>query len=122
MNKIANELEVDLPVGMTEKGFSAQEAKGKYLPFYNNEKLEADLKKGKTLPDIGKDLYKDNKKFYNKIGITEDNISILNNAISSKIRKNENFVKLYDDNLAKNVKKQEQVLKDVDLFIKNNKD
>ena len=121
VNKIANELEVDLPVGMTEKGFSAQEAKGKYLPFYNNEKLEADLKKGKTLPDIGKDLYKDNKKFYNKIGITEDNISILNNAISSKIRKNENFVKLYDDNLAKNVKKQEQVLKDVDLFIKNNK-
>ena len=121
VNKIANELEVDLPVGMTEKGFSAQEAKGKYLPFYNNEKLEADLKKGKTLPDIGKDLYKNNKKFYNKIGITEDNISILNNAISSKIRKNENFVKLYDDNLAKNVKKQEQVLKDVDLFVKNNK-
>ena len=43
--KIANELEVDLPVGMTEKGFSAQEAKGKYLPFYNNEKLEAVIPK-----------------------------------------------------------------------------
>jgi hypothetical protein len=121
VNKIANELEVDLPVGMTEKGFSAQEAKGKYLPFYNNEKLEADLKKGKTLQDIGKDLYKNNKKYYNKIGITENNIAILNNAISSKIRKSENLIKLNEDNLKKYIKQQEQVLKDVDSFIKNNK-
>jgi hypothetical protein len=121
VNKIANELEVDLPVGMTEKGFSAQEAKGKYLPFYNNEKLEVDLKKGKTLQDIGKDLYENNKKYYNKIGITENNIAILNNAISSKIRKSENLIKLNEKNINKNIKQQEQVLKDVDSFIKNNK-
>jgi len=121
INKIADDLKINLPVGMTEKGLASHEAKGKYLPFYNNAKLEVDLKKGKTLQDIGKDLFENNKKFYNQIGITEDNISILNNAISSKIRKNEDFIKLHDKNINENVKQQKQVLKDVDSFIKTNK-
>jgi hypothetical protein len=121
VNKIADDLEVNLPQGLSKEGFSAHEAKGKYLPFYNNQKLKIDLENGKTLQDIGKELYKNNKKFYNNIGITENNISVLNNAISSKIRKNEDFISLHDANVNKNIKQQEQVLKDVDLFIKNNK-
>ena len=121
VNKIANDLKVNLPQGLSKEGFSAHEAKGKYLPFYNNAKLEEDLKAGKTLQDIGKELYKNNTKFYNKIGITENNLPILNNAISSKIRKNEDFIDLHNANVNKNIKQQEQVLKDVDLFINNNK-
>ena len=122
VNTIADELKIDLPVGMTEKGLAIHEAKGKYLPFYNNEKLEADLKEGKTVSEISKDLYNNNKKFYNKIGIAEDNIAVLNNAISSKLRKNEDFVKLNNDNLSENVKQQKQVLNDVNSFIKDNKE
>jgi len=121
VNTIADELKVDLPVGMTQKGLAAHEAKGKYLPFYNNEKLETDLKKGKTISDISKDLYKNNTKFYNKIGITEDNLPVLNSALNSKIAKNKDFVDLHNDNLTENVKQQKQVLKDVNSFIKDNK-
>jgi len=121
VNKIANQLNVELPVGMTEKGFAAQEAKGKYLSFYNNTKLESDLKKGKTIPEIAKDLYENNTKYYNNIGVTEDNLPVLNSALNSKILKNKDFINLHNDNLAENVKQQKQVLKDVDSFIKNNK-
>jgi len=119
--KTAKDLKMKLPTGFSKEELAARQASGKYLTFYDNEKLEADLKKGKLAQDIGEDLYKNNKKYYNKIGVTEKDMPKLNAAIQSKINKSENLKKLNEDNTKKYIKQQKQVLKDVDLFIENNK-
>ena len=108
------------------KNFSIIESQnplGQILEYYNLDNLETDLKTGKTGPQIAQEIIDKNP----EIGFNQEAIvRMLRNATRNlKIRGEPKLAELYEKNRLKTSaasdKIQKQVAKDVDNFVKTNK-